>query len=584
MIWWVTRPSRARAEVADIADLAARSDWLRGVHWRIDAVQLVADFEITHLGKPIALTISYPSFFPDIPPLVKPRGEERLSGHQYGPGGELCLEFRPDNWEPAITGAMMIESAYRLLSSEAPATGESAAVESAHRSELGRDVRGSTYRLLLSSDARAALAALPQNSLEPLAIDDYFHAGHWISYPARIGPAADPLWTKSKGHAEAIKREGFAVRLPDDSPLTIAPTHEFLASLFAAAGADDERAKLDDNDKELPILVFKKGRSKLLSLPPGKAPRKPYDYRSIRLPVDELRLGEEYSGLDGKSVAIIGCGSMGSKIAASLARSGVTGFVLVDGDLFFPGNLVRNDLDRRAVGLNKPEAVGARIWDIAPDATIDMHRMKLGGQESAAATDAALRRIGRCDLIIDATAEPQIFNLCAAVAHGARKPMLWGEIYAGGVGGLVVRARPDLDPPPHLARRQVSIWFANQDGQAPDDGAARYATRSDAGAPPMIADDAEVSIVAAHLTRFATDILISGDSKFPYSAYVLGLREDQLFGQPFETRPIQFVTDGDWQLALEEGWEDDLDALVKDLLPPQLEPAPESAPEPANEG
>ena len=41
---------------------------------------------------------------------------------------------------------------------------------------------------------------------------------------------------------------------------------------------------------------------------------------------------------------------MGSKLAASLARSGVRRFVLVEEDVLLPENLVRNDLDWRDVG------------------------------------------------------------------------------------------------------------------------------------------------------------------------------------------------------------------------------------------
>ena len=35
--------------------------------------------------------------------------------------------------------------------------------------------------------------------------------------------------------------------------------------------------------------------------------------------------------------------------------------MLVDGDVVLPGNLVRNELDWRAVGLNKPDALAARL-------------------------------------------------------------------------------------------------------------------------------------------------------------------------------------------------------------------------------
>ena len=53
------------------------------------------------------------------------------------------------------------------------------------------------------------------------------------------------------------------------------------------------------------------------------------------------RLDKEHEALAGRKVALVGCGSLGSKVAVMLARSGVGKFLLVDDDLFFPDNLVR---------------------------------------------------------------------------------------------------------------------------------------------------------------------------------------------------------------------------------------------------
>ena len=63
----------------------------------------------------------YPSYYPDTPPSVYVRDGQQISSHQYGPDGELCLEWRADNWDPRVTGAMMIESAYRLITGESSA-------------------------------------------------------------------------------------------------------------------------------------------------------------------------------------------------------------------------------------------------------------------------------------------------------------------------------------------------------------------------------------------------------------------------------------------------------------------------------
>ncbi len=51
-------------------------------------------------------------------------------------------------------------------------------------------------------------------------------------------------------------------------------------------------------------------------------------------------------------------------------------------------------------------------------------------------------------MVIDATAEPGVFNyLCAAVAI-SKKPMVWAEVFGGGFGGLIARYRPGGEPDP----------------------------------------------------------------------------------------------------------------------------------------
>src|SRR5262249_7973842 len=160
------------------------------------------------------------------------------------------------------------------------------------------------------------------------------------------------------------------------------------------------------------ILIECGGTFHLLWLPSGSGKRDLHEYTTVPVPTTATRLPGAYERLASMSAAIIGCGSVGSKIAASLARAGVGRFRLVDGDILFPGNLVRNDLDWQSVGLNKPDAVAKRVQELRASANVSTRRIVLGGQESSGLTDAALVEVGKCDLIIDATANPQIFNLC----------------------------------------------------------------------------------------------------------------------------------------------------------------------------
>ena len=84
-------------------------------------------------------------------------------------------------------------------------------------------------------------------------------------------------------------------------------------------------------------------------------------------------------------------------------------------------------------------------------------------------------------------------------------------------------------------RRAIENWCADQ-GKVLPRPAHRYGGESDA---PAIADDADVTVMAGHAARMAIDLLIPrAPSIFPNSVYMVGLAEGWIFGQPFDTRPI----------------------------------------------
>lgn len=567
MSWWLTQAGRARSERINIADLQENADWLKGVEWTMSSdLYLSANLEITAGGTDVPLKITYPSFFPDVPPQIHPIGEVRLSRHQYGTSGELCLEIRPDNWEPKMTGAMMIESANRLLSSEQRGDGEREEVPDAHRTTIAQDVRGKLLRLILSGEDQQRLESLPEFSVTELELEEVYQAEMWIARPSRIGSTEKPLWSNSLKPLKPIKRSGYIVRLPSDLISCVPSSLDGLLEMAKKIEQDNLDTFISDVSIERPILLVTEGSSLLLSLLPGEDKKEALRYKTIVLPSAAQRQNAEYEVLKEKTVALVGCGSVGSKVAASLSRAGVGTFVLVDGDILFPGNIVRNDLDQRYIGLNKPDAVKARIQEINPFADVSVRRVLMGGQESSASTEAALHSIAKCDIIIDATADATIFNLCAAVARSQCKPLVWGEVFAGGVGGIVARSRPDIDPTPLIARQQLVAWCADQG--VPWDGKESEAydlSRDDA--PPLVADDAEVTIIAAHITRMAIDILVREETIFPNSAYAIGLRHEWIFSAPFETFPIDLEAGGEWHQPASDESSAELITLIGELFP-----------------
>ena len=551
MMWFLHNPERFKAEVAGIEVLQAEAPWLMlATPQLMKGLQFAVDFDVVVNGETLPFTLAYPAFFPETPPSVMPRDRRHYSGHQWGHGGELCLEYRTDNWDPAVTGAMMIESAYRLLSGEQPAQDQRAVVPSAHQASLGQQLRSATYRAFLTPGLHNHISVLqPESGHLCNIIETRGPRGTFTAYVASTGPVSAPTWREdgiplgnSKGSA------GLLVRLSSLDGVAVSE-QEALERIIASAAIQGAELANDNATSRFTVLAdadtvqfyfsfFHEGTWKVMR------------YRTIDIS-DETgpRLPDSYAAMAGMTVGIVGCGSLGSKIATSLARSGICGFMLVDDDILKPGNLVRNELGTESLGTHKVDALGERLHAVAPNVTVDVWRVALGGQESSGLTATILGKLAGCDLLIDATANSQAFNFVASVARGALRPMIWAEVYAGGIGGFVGRLRPDIEPPPHAARRQYLAWCRSQGVLWYGLGDEYDALREDG--PPLIADDADVGVIAAHTARMAVDVLVRGNtSNFPYPAYVIGLAKDWVFSAPFDTRPIDFSAEGEWQLPI----------------------------------
>ena len=78
-----------------------------------------------------------------------------------------------------------------------------------------------------------------------------------------------------------------------------------------------------------------------------------------------------------KSAVIIGCGSVGSRAAEELARSGVGRFLLIDDDILKPHNICRHTHGMRSLGRYKADLVKESVMNIDPAASVTVFHGKL---------------------------------------------------------------------------------------------------------------------------------------------------------------------------------------------------------------
>lgn len=145
-------------ECEELSELATSFDWIQGAVFSQDSSGLLSwSFTLVTKDRQIPLRLVFPALFPDLPPFVLPADETvRLSQHQYGEGGELCLQYRPDNWHPDCKSTDVVRSAKALLEAM-PANDFVSEVENDHPSDLPSLLASYPRRFMLPSETARLL-------------------------------------------------------------------------------------------------------------------------------------------------------------------------------------------------------------------------------------------------------------------------------------------------------------------------------------------------------------------------------------------------------------------------------------------
>lgn len=540
MAWFERRPHRLAHE-RNALDALLQEGWVKAVTWVVDSETGSAhvDIDFDGGGQLREARLEFPCIYPSAPPSLIPRGEkQRWSHHQWHMWGELCLQIRADTWVKSLDSADVMRSARHLLDTEGTfdEAGHLGEVPSEHQFTEGQLLRWEYARLVLSDELLAEVSRRGKGvwilDLRTTLFDNTcISFGVGISGNEEHDRWKDPTVPESVGIAQrGVGR--IAIVEPGD-PRYLALTSKDLTTeerwaAFSSIPFDGYGIVVGLHGDEV--------AAKFLG-------RENYSQNVIKILMDkQQRSPTRNAMLAGKRVAILGCGSMGSKVAASLARMGVTEFLLVDSDVLKPGNLVRNELDWGEVGAHKAPSLAARLKRISAQVVAETWTNHLGGQTSMSELRLCLDKMKDCHLIVETTGSGQGFVYASSVSEDAGIPMVWGRVFGGGFGGYIARSRPGFEASALNVRDAIYGWFKLPKHPAPPtDAGIDYAAGPD-DQPPMIADDADVSIISGHLTGFAADALrAQGVSDYPNSVYVIGLRKLWLFEAPFDVRPLDIA-------------------------------------------
>lgn len=551
-MWFLTDTRRLAREKEAIATLAASEPWFAFEAWEFHAGLLCVRGVISVYGTPRPVRLTYPDHFPAVPPWVQPQDPARWSDHQFGTA-ELCLELRPDNWVPSATGADMLRSAYNLLSYEQPngEQGHARHAPSAHHLTALQRYGSKFFTVFLSAGCAQRMrggSAIELKATEQiLAVDKVL-----------------PIFVHDQQDRQSVRHAPIAEQfLPWSDLRTCVISHPTPAEVtretldVLAESHPALRDLLTSEDNGLILFADQSGLSAYHRFKDGR----PDPCEVIALPEQQRSRRTEQAA--GKRVALIGAGSVGAKIADSLVRSGVSHLLLIDGDVLLAGNLERHVLTWRGVGFRKVNALKRHLLEIAPGAEIYAVDENLNWQRAARTHSRLTSVIGSEDVIIDATGDPGTALLLGAVAAANGRAFVSATVFEGGIGALVACCLPGRDPPFSAARANFQAWCDAQNVTPPKTGTHPYEALDEDG-KPLVADDAAVTMTAAHAARVVLDV-IDGNAPPREAAWLLlGYSQEWLFnghgdtirlsvGEPAEVQPeAQDQEAAAWALSLLE--------------------------------
>lgn len=515
--WWLTDSPRLAAEKAAVDAAARDENWFELERWRFHEGRLSAEGILIAHGQRYPIRLVYPDQYPEVPAWVEPQDEIRWTTHQYGKG-TLCLELRPDNWTPGAIGVDVLRSAYNLLVIENPlGEGEQRAPSAHDVGELQAYDWGDSP-VLVGSGCAARIQSGTANGLGAL---------RWLAY--------DDVWPimihDEKDHRAARRPPGADIsswrfEVPvyvSDAP---APASGALdrAGLVQAAGFDAETAAAIEASTA-GVVIFKGAELEIVHLvAEGGTHRR----RVFVLPEEEGTRSARPAEAAAKRVTIVGAGSVGSKIAEAILRSGVHRLTLVDGDVLLPGNLERHALDWRDIGFRKVHGLKRRLLGIAPGSDVRTIDVNLNWQRSAKTHAWQVEALAEGDVIVDATGDPATALFLAAVAEANDRSFVSVEVFEGGIGALIATCVPSRDPPFVEGRATFLAWCDVQGVKLPEAGPRRYEMLAGDGTP-VVADDAAVTMTAGHAARVTLDILDGNPPPVESAWLLLGYRKQWLF-------------------------------------------------------
>lgn len=209
--------------------------------------------------------------------------------------------------------------------------------------------------------------------------------------------------------------------------------------------------------------------------------------------------GYEVEKLQKKSCLVLGCGSIGSRIAETLIKSGLGNLALIDKDEMRAGNVSRHVLGLDYIGQNKAEGLKQFLHKRNPDANIGAFPWDILG-----APEVLSELINRTDLVVSCLGNDAVELFVSGAALSTQRPALFCRSYLQGRLGQTLL----YCPPQHRACFNcASMYLESVDCAIPSVPDVSYeelvGLDGDCGSAFIPASGIDLDLVSLHGARIA---------------------------------------------------------------------------------
>lgn len=212
--------------------------------------------------------------------------------------------------------------------------------------------------------------------------------------------------------------------------------------------------------------------------------------------------GQTSQSLEKAKVLLLGCGTIGSRVAETLIKSGLGNLVLVDNDELKAGNVCRHVLGLDSLGRNKAKALRDVLLRRNPFAKVRALDVNV-----LAGHDVPFLLLRNVDLVICCIGNDAVETWVNDIAMASDKPVLFCRTYAHATIGELILAQMDQG-----CFECVKKYLGKPDCPIPPVPALDFTQMigfdTDCGATFIPASAVDVDLVCLHAARLAIQLLL----------------------------------------------------------------------------